>query len=108
MTKAAARIFPFWFIPHIFQRQRTRRQSILKFGLSSRRHLAFIVQAEDDHSYVASSIAYFEALRKAKVPAELHLYAGGGHGYGLRRTDQPVTRWPELAETWLKTIGMMK
>jgi acetyl esterase/lipase len=69
---------------------------------------AFIVQAEDDHSYVASSIAYFEALRKAKVPAELHLYAGGGHGYGLRRTDQPVTRWPELVETWLKTIGMVK
>jgi acetyl esterase/lipase len=69
---------------------------------------AFIVQAEDDDSYVASSIAYFEALRKARVPAELHIYAGGGHGYGLRRTDQPVTRWPGLAESWLKTIGMMK
>lgn len=69
---------------------------------------AFIVQAEDDDSYVASSIAYFEALRKAKVPAELHIYAGGGHGYGLRRTDLPVTRWPGLVETWLKTIGMTK
>ena len=69
---------------------------------------AFIVQAEDDHSYVASSIAYFEALRKEKLPAELHIYAAGGHGYGLRRTDQPVTRWPDLVETWLTTIGMTK
>jgi len=69
---------------------------------------AFIVQAEDDDSYVASSIAYFEGLRKAKVPAELHIYARGGHGYGLRRTDQPVTRWPELVETWLMTIEMTK
>lgn len=69
---------------------------------------AFIVQAEDDHSYVASSIAYFEALRQAKVPAELHLYASGGHGYGLRPTEQPVTHWPKLVESWLRTIGMTK
>lgn len=69
---------------------------------------AFIVQAEDDHSYVASSIAYFEALRQAKVPAELHLYAGGGHGYGLRPTELPVTHWPKLVESWLHTIGMTK
>ena len=69
---------------------------------------AFIVQAEDDHSYVASSIAYFEALRRAKVPAELHIYAGGGHGYGLRPTELPVTHWPALVEAWFRTIGLMK
>jgi len=60
---------------------------------------AFVVQAEDDHSYIDSSLAYFAALKNAKVPAELHIYAEGGHGYGLRRTDQPVTRWPELVES---------
>jgi acetyl esterase/lipase len=69
---------------------------------------AFIVQAEDDHSYIDSSLAYFAALKNAKVPAELHIYAGGGHGYGLRRTDKPVSRWPELFESWLETIGMVK
>lgn len=69
---------------------------------------AFLVQAEDDHSYIASSIAYFEALRKTKVPAELHIYTGGGHGYGLRLTEQPVTHWTDLLEKWLKTIGMTK
>jgi acetyl esterase/lipase len=66
----------------------------------------FIVQAEDDYSYVDSSLAYFAALKSAKVPAELHIYAGGGHGYGLRPTDKPVTHWPELVEKWLRTIGM--
>ena len=67
---------------------------------------AFIVQAEDDHSYVDSSLAYFAALKSAKVPAELHIYAGGGHGYGLRRTEMPVTGWPDLVQSWLRTIGM--
>jgi acetyl esterase/lipase len=69
---------------------------------------AFIVQAEDDTSYINSSLAYFAALKNAKVPAELHLYAEGGHGHGLRRTDKPVTRWPDLVESWLGTIGMVK
>jgi hypothetical protein len=40
------------------------------------------------------------------VPAELHLYAEGVHGYGLRRTTLPVTGWPKLVETWLQTIKM--
>jgi acetyl esterase/lipase len=66
----------------------------------------FIVQAEDDYSYVDSSLAYFAALKNAKVPAELHIYAEGGHGYGLRPTDKPVTHWPDLVEKWLGRIGM--
>jgi hypothetical protein len=37
----------------------------------------------------------------------MHLYAQGGHAFGLRRTKFPVTRWPELVETWLETIGMI-
>ena len=52
---------------------------------------SFIVQAEDDPVHVENSTVYFLALKNAKVPAELHLYAQGGHGYGLRRTALPVT-----------------
>ena len=51
---------------------------------------SFIVQAEDDPVHVENSTVYFLALKNAKVPAEMHLYANGGHGYGLRRTD-PVS-----------------
>ena len=67
----------------------------------------FIVQAEDDPVHVENSTVYFLALKTAKVPAEMHLYANGGHGYGLRRTDLPVTAWPKLVETWLETIQVL-
>jgi acetyl esterase/lipase len=68
---------------------------------------SFIVQAEDDPVHVENATVYFLALKNAKVPAELHLYAQGGHGYGLRHTAQPVTAWPQLVETWLRTIEII-
>jgi acetyl esterase/lipase len=68
---------------------------------------AFIVQAEDDTVHVENATVYFLALKNAKVPAELHIYAQGGHGYGLRRTALPVTAWPQLVETWLRTIQVL-
>jgi acetyl esterase/lipase len=64
----------------------------------------FIVQAEDDPVHVENATSYFLQLKNAKVPAELHIYAKGGHGYGLRHTDLPVTDWPKLVETWLHTV----
>ena len=67
----------------------------------------FIVQAEDDPVHVENATNYFLALKNAKVPAELHIYADGGHGYGLRRTALPVTAWPLLVEKWLQTIKVM-
>ncbi len=67
----------------------------------------FIVQAEDDPVHVENAVVYFMALKNAKVPAELHIFAQGGHGYGLRRTALPVTAWPQAVETWLRTIGIL-
>ena len=68
----------------------------------------FMVQAEDDPvDDVRHSISYFLALREAKVPVEMHIYAHGGHAFGLRPTAQPITRWPALMETWLHTIGIL-
>jgi acetyl esterase/lipase len=68
----------------------------------------FLLQAEDDHvDNVDDSLAYYIALRKAGVPVEMHLYAHGGHAFGLRRTKFPITGWPQLVETWLSTIGMI-
>jgi acetyl esterase/lipase len=68
---------------------------------------SFIVQAEDDPVHVENATVYFLALKNAKVPAELHLYAEGGHGYGLRKTELPVTEWPKLVEKWLGTIHVV-
>ena len=67
----------------------------------------FLVQAEDDHvDGVEQSLVYYMALKKAGVPVEMHLYAQGGHAFGLRRTKFPISGWPQLVETWLDTIEM--
>ena len=68
----------------------------------------FLLQAEDNHvDNVSDSVAYYIALKTAGVPVEMHLYAQGGHAFGLRRTKSPITGWPQLVETWLGTIGMI-
>jgi acetyl esterase/lipase len=68
----------------------------------------FLLQNEDDHvDRVEDSLSYYAALKKAGVPVEMHLYGQGGHAFGLRRTKLPVTRWPQLVETWLGAIGMI-
>jgi acetyl esterase/lipase len=68
----------------------------------------FLLQNEDDHvDRVEDSLSYYVALKKAGVPVEMHLYAQGGHAFGLRRTKLPATAWPQLVETWLRTIGMI-
>jgi acetyl esterase/lipase len=68
----------------------------------------FLLQAEnDDVDGVEQSLAYYVALQKAGVPTEMHLYAKGGHAFGLRAANLPIGRWPELVERWLHTIGML-
>jgi acetyl esterase/lipase len=68
----------------------------------------FLVQAEDDYvDGVNQSLVYFTALAKARVPAEMHLYANGGHAFGMRPTEFPITGWPHLAESWLRSIGIV-
>jgi acetyl esterase/lipase len=68
----------------------------------------FLLQAQNDPvDDVRNSMAYSLALRNAKVPVELHLYAEGGHAFGLRRTKFPITEWPQLLEKWLATIRMI-
>jgi acetyl esterase/lipase len=69
---------------------------------------AFLVQAENDFAHVENSIAYFLALKKAKIPAEMHIYAEGGHGYGMRATGKPIASWPQTATVWFHTIGVLK
>jgi acetyl esterase/lipase len=76
--------------------------------VTSRTPPTFLLQNEDDRvDPVEHSLVYYAALKKAGVPVEMHLYARGGHAFGLRRTRLPVTAWPQLVETWLATIGMI-
>jgi acetyl esterase/lipase len=47
------------------------------------------------------------ALRAAAAPVEMHLYAHGGHAFGLRRTSEAITEWPDLAERWMRGLGVL-
>ena len=62
-----------------------------------------LIQTEDDGVHVENSLVYYLALKNAHVPAEMHLFSQGGHGYGLRPSGKPVTTWPRLAEGWLRS-----
>lgn len=66
------------------------------------------MQAETDSiDNVNQALVYYIALKDAQVPVEMHLYTKGGHAFGLRRTNDPITEWPQLVEKWLRTIGVL-
>ena len=68
----------------------------------------FLLHAEDDPiDPVKHSLTYYAALQKAGIPVEMHLYAQGGHAFGVRPSKLPIAQWPRLVETWLVTIGMV-
>jgi acetyl esterase/lipase len=69
---------------------------------------AFLVHSADDDAVpVMNSIRYFTELQKNKIPAELHVFQKGGHGYGLAPGGGTQASWPGLCLGWLKEIGMM-
>jgi acetyl esterase/lipase len=74
--------------------------------VSSQTPPTFLVQTEDDPVHVENSLVYYRALAAAKVPAEMHLFASGGHGYGMRPSPEAVSGWPALAEAWLRARGL--
>ena len=68
----------------------------------------FILQAGNDPvDSIQNSLVYYIALKKAGVAAEYHIYAEGGHAFGLKKTSQPIADWYKLAETWLHTIKVI-
>jgi acetyl esterase/lipase len=68
----------------------------------------FMVVTYDDKDRGAHAALLFVELKKAGVPAELHVYARGGHGYGLRPSDNPVCNWPKLCADWMNVMGLLK
>lgn len=68
----------------------------------------FLLQAGNDPvDTIQNSLVYYIALKNAGVHAEYHIYAEGGHAFGLKKTSKPITDWPKLAETWMHTIKML-
>jgi acetyl esterase/lipase len=68
----------------------------------------FFAHSSDDPVSSENSVALYRALKKNNVPAELHLYASGGHGYGMRKTEHPSAKWPDRAGDWMKARGLLE
>lgn len=67
-----------------------------------------IIQAQDDPvDRVENSLVFFQALRNANVPTEMHIYPKGGHAFGLRHTKNSITDWPELVMKWLSSMDLL-
>jgi acetyl esterase/lipase len=66
----------------------------------------FFAHSTDDPVTSEGSVALYMALKKASVPAELHLYATGGHGYGMKKVPHPCASWPDRAADWMKARGL--
>jgi acetyl esterase/lipase len=69
-----------------------------------------LVHAHDDNgatSASASALLYME-YKKLKLPAELHIFSSGGHGFGMRKTEKPVSQWPQRVGEWMRSTGLLE
>jgi acetyl esterase/lipase len=84
------------------------REMSNEFQVTKETPPTFIFQTDEDTTVPAeNALAFYAALRKAKVPAELHIYQVGGHGLGLA-ADTPGTHdWPERLKEWFKMRGLL-
>ena len=68
----------------------------------------FLFHTTTDHTVpVENSVMFYSALRKAGVPAELHIYERGPHGVGLAQTDEALSSWPARLADWLRVRGLL-
>jgi len=67
----------------------------------------FFAHAGDDRISPENSLQMFLALREAGVPAEVHVFKSGGHGFGLRPSEHPCSGWPKLCEAWMRVQGII-
>lgn len=66
----------------------------------------FLVYSNDDNVVPPENgIMFYEALRKEGVPASIHVYDHGGHGYGMAPKDRVLNTWPGLCLEWLRRMG---
>ena len=68
----------------------------------------FLVCADDDRSHVVTTVNLYLDLEKQGVSSEMHIYAAGGHGFGMRPSALPVATWPDRLRDWMKERKILK
>jgi len=79
-----------------------------EFHVTSETPQMFFVHAGNDGITSANSVEMYLALKHANVPAEIHVYPTGGHGFGLRPSKEPCSEWPQRCEAWMRSQGLLK
>lgn len=69
---------------------------------------AYLVVAHGDRKFVEGAAVFYLAMRRHERDAELHIFAKGGHGFGLKNTDEEIKNWPDSAGKWMKAMGFLK
>ena len=95
-------VYPAWLV------QEGKDELKPEFPVTSQTPQMFLVHAGDDGITAANCAVIYLALKKAHVPAELHVYSKGGHGFGLRPTTRPASTWPARCEAWMRTQGLLQ
>ena len=69
----------------------------------------FLILADDDKTVIPqNSVDFYLALKKFDIPAEMHIFQEGGHGFGMTKKNLPVDQWPDLFYSWLKAQKIIK
>lgn len=101
-------IYP-WMLVHGENSEKTLPLTLrAEFPVDADTPPTFLVQTEDDGAHVENALGYYTALKYAGVPAEMHLYPDGGHGYGMRPTPASVNGWQTRLADWLRRTVMNK
>jgi acetyl esterase/lipase len=85
----------------------TREKLVPAIRVSKETPPTFLAQSSDDRVGPENSVVLYLALKKAGVPVEMHLYATGGHGYGMRPSKNPCSEWPKRCEEWLRSQKLL-
>jgi acetyl esterase/lipase len=73
-----------------------------EIAINSKTPPMFLAMSNDDPVGPENAAQIYLALKRAGVPAELHVFASGGHGYGMRKGEKPCASWPSRCEEWLR------
>jgi len=68
---------------------------------------AFFLVAHDDKSNPIEAASLYLEYKKRDLPAELHIFTKGGHGFGMRQAGQPIHDWPQRCGEWMRSVGLL-
>jgi acetyl esterase/lipase len=91
---------------YLIEKDVPRLQSYLR--VTDRTPPIFLAHAGDDRVSCLNSVVLYTELKKANVPAELHVYVAGGHGFGLRPSEHACSTWPQRCEEWMKHMQWLQ